>query len=92
MVGIASVTSTNDVCMLGLHFLVYVQVRFPTVATGIPLAISCASFPKAVALPRNSEGNRSKLGVLNRNLHTFSDPSENHTIQLRRKSLIQLCH
>jgi hypothetical protein len=47
MVGIASVTSTNDVCMLGLHFLVYVQVRFPTVATGIPLAISCASFPKA---------------------------------------------
>jgi hypothetical protein len=47
MVGIASVTSTNDVCMLGLHFLVYVQVRFPTVATGIPLAISCASFRKA---------------------------------------------
>jgi hypothetical protein len=35
-----------------LHFLVYVQVRFPIVATGIPLAISCASFPKAVVLPR----------------------------------------
>ena len=36
MVGIVSVTSTNDVCMLGLHFLGYVQVGFPTVAVGIP--------------------------------------------------------